>query len=174
MPKDDPWEKLPMRRGDVVKVKHKTGRPRRYIDWELFEDLCKIQCTQQEIADFLRCSVDTLERAVKMEYKIPFAEIFAQKRGTGKISLRRKQYQMVEEEGNATLAIWLGKQYLGQAEPHQRIALEASKSARGESNDLPVVQVILPANGFEDPGQEMTVEKEVESVVESVKLSSED
>lgn len=41
-----------------------------------------------------------------------FSETFAIKRGKGKISLRRSQFQLAEK--NASMAIWLGKQYLGQ------------------------------------------------------------
>lgn len=37
---------------------------------------------------------------------------FAEKRKTGKISLRRMQWRLAEK--NATMAIFLGKQYLGQ------------------------------------------------------------
>lgn len=45
----------------------------------------------------------------------PIREVFgsfAQKRGAGKISLRRSQWRLAEK--NASMAIWLGKQYLGQ------------------------------------------------------------
>ena len=41
-----------------------------------------------------------------------FSEIFKEKRGLGKISLRRSQWRLAEK--SATMAIWLGKQYLGQ------------------------------------------------------------
>ena len=41
-----------------------------------------------------------------------FSEIFKEKRGLGKISLRRNQWRLAEK--SATMAIWLGKQYLGQ------------------------------------------------------------
>ena len=41
-----------------------------------------------------------------------FSEVFKEKRGLGKISLRRNQWRLAEKR--ATMAIWLGKQYLGQ------------------------------------------------------------
>lgn len=41
-----------------------------------------------------------------------FSDTFAEKRKTGKISLRRMQWRLAEK--NATMAIFLGKQYLGQ------------------------------------------------------------
>ena len=89
-----------------------TGRKRISIDWEAFDKLCGLQCTQEEIADFFSCSVDTIERAVKRDKGKSFAEYFLQKRGLGKVALRRNQFRMAET--SATMAIWLGKQYLDQ------------------------------------------------------------
>ncbi len=97
------------------------ARPRIEIDKSQFEKLCSIQCTQEEIAGFFNCSPDTIERWCKREYKEGFAEIYSKKRGVGKISLRRSQFRMAET--NPTMAIWLGKQYLGQREPQQEIQL---------------------------------------------------
>jgi hypothetical protein len=41
-----------------------------------------------------------------------FADVYAVKRGTGLISLRRSQFQLAQK--NAAMAIFLGKNYLGQ------------------------------------------------------------
>lgn len=90
------------------------ARPRKEIDKQQFEKLCSIQCTLSELAGFFGCSEDTIERWCRREYGVRFAEIYAQKRGIGKISLRRAQFRMAET--NPTMAIWLGKQYLGQTE----------------------------------------------------------
>lgn len=93
------------------------ARRRVEIDKEQFEKLCELQCTETEIAGWFSCSADTIERWCKREYKIGFAEVFAQKRGKGKIALRRYQFQLAEK--NAAMAIWLGKQYLDQKEPEK-------------------------------------------------------
>lgn len=90
------------------------ARPRIDIDKTQFEKLCGLQCTKEELAGYFECSEDTIERWCNREYKASFAVVFAQKRVTGKISLRRSQFRMAET--NPTMAIWLGKQYLGQAE----------------------------------------------------------
>lgn len=90
------------------------ARPRIEINKEQFEKLCSIQCTSSEIAGYFDCSESTIERWCKREYKENFDEVFAKKRGIGKISLRRSQFRMAET--NPTMAIWLGKQYLGQTE----------------------------------------------------------
>jgi len=84
------------------------------IDFEEFEKLCEIQCTLAEIASWFRCSEDTIERRCKDHYKTTFAEAFKKYSGKGKISLRRTQFRLAER--NTAMAIWLGKQYLGQTD----------------------------------------------------------
>lgn len=93
------------------------ARPRIEIDKEQFEKLCGLQCTLVEIACYFDCSEDTIEKWCKREYKMGFADIFHIKRSAGKISLRRSQFRMAET--NATMAIWLGKQYLGQTDKQE-------------------------------------------------------
>lgn len=88
------------------------ARPRKQIDQKQFESLCQLQCTLDEICGFFDCCTDTLESWCKRTYKQGFSEVFKQKRGVGKISLRRSQFRLAEK--NANMAIWLGKQYLGQ------------------------------------------------------------
>ena len=93
----------------------KMGRPEIEIDWKTVDKLCLIQCTAEEIASVLGCSSDTIERRCKKEYEITFAEYIRQKAQGGKASLRRKQWSAADG-GNVTMLIWLGKQYLGQAD----------------------------------------------------------
>jgi len=89
-----------------------TGRPRKEIKQETFEKLCAMFCTEEEIAGFFECSVDTLERWSKRTYDCSFAEIYAEKKQGGKISLRRAQMRLAEK--SPAMAIFLGKNYLGQ------------------------------------------------------------
>lgn len=103
------------------------ARPRIDIDRTQFENLCGLQCTKQEIAGWFNCSEDTIERFCKREYKANFAVVFAKKRAAGLMSLRRSQFRLAES--NATMAIWLGKQYLGQTDrPRDFIDTEDSTS----------------------------------------------
>lgn len=90
------------------------ARPLKEIDRKNFESLCAIQCTKEEICAFFEVTDKTLESWCKRTYKAGFSEVFRQKRGKGKISLRRAQFQLAQK--NANMAIWLGKQYLGQKE----------------------------------------------------------
>jgi hypothetical protein len=96
-------------------AKKKTGRPLLDVNWDTVNKLCLIQCTGEEIASFINISYDTLERACKREQKVRFADYILQKKEGGKASLRRKQWKLVED-GNPTMCIWLGKQYLGQTD----------------------------------------------------------
>lgn len=91
------------------------ARPRKEISWKQFDKLCQLQCTLRELASFFECSEDTIERAVERDKGMSFADYFDQKRGLGKIALRRKQLELAMK-GSIPLLIWLGKQYLGQAD----------------------------------------------------------
>lgn len=88
------------------------ARPRKEIDKKQFENLCALQCTHDEICAWFDVTVKTLESWCKRTYGDSFSKVFAQKRGKGKISLRRSQWQLAEK--SASMAIWLGKQYLNQ------------------------------------------------------------
>ena len=82
------------------------------IDKKQFENLCGLQCTLLEICDFFDVEDDTLNSWCKKTYGTTFSEVFKRKRGKGQISLRRMQWKLAEK--NAAMAIFLGKQYLGQ------------------------------------------------------------
>ncbi|MBU2177639.1 MAG: hypothetical protein KJ556_21310 [Gammaproteobacteria bacterium] len=91
----------------------KMGRPKIEIDWTEFDKLCAIQCTEEEIAAWFKCTVDTLNARCKGKYKQTFSEVYAQKRQAGHTSIRRNQFKRMQD-GSDTMLIWLGKQYLGQ------------------------------------------------------------
>ena len=82
------------------------------IDKKQFENLCGLQCTLLAICDFFDVEDDTLNSWCKKTYGTTFSEVFKLKRGKGQISLRRMQWKLAEK--NPTMAIFLGKQYLGQ------------------------------------------------------------
>ena len=89
-----------------------TGRPQKEIDKKIFENLCGLQCTLEEIAGVFDCSADTIERWCKREYGETFAETYKKHSAKGKMSLRRIQFRLAEK--SAAMAIFLGKNYLGQ------------------------------------------------------------
>ncbi|NUQ11245.1 MAG: hypothetical protein HUU26_02795 [Gemmatimonadaceae bacterium] len=91
--------------------KHKGGRPPIAISWPILDALLSVQATLVEVAEHFGYSEDTIQRAVEREHGVGFAEYSAQKRAKGKLSLRRKQFQLALG-GDRTMLIWLGKQYL--------------------------------------------------------------
>lgn len=127
-----------------------AGRPHKPFDKKIFEDLCAIQCTQEEIASIMHIDIDTLTSAVKRTYNDAYSVIYKRYAAPGKSSLRRDQFKMAKR--NATMAIWLGKQYLDQKDqqPAQIVteeilnnyqqmidqlrAIQASKSSSSTSN----------------------------------------
>lgn len=90
------------------------GRRPKEIDQKQFENLCGLQCTYDEICSWFDVTDKTLNSWCKRTYGKNFSEVFNEKRGRGKISLRRTQWELAKK--NASMAIFLGKQYLGQSD----------------------------------------------------------
>ncbi len=90
-------------------------RPKLEIDPEQVENMAAIGCTVDEMATILGCNKRTLER----RFVAPI------ERGRSRLnrSLRRKQAELALN-GNVTMLIWLGKQYLGQREKTDAVVRE--------------------------------------------------
>src|SRR6185369_10718412 len=101
---------------EPVITKSPRWQTRKEIDSKTFGGLCEVQCTLEEIAHVLGVSEDTVERWCKRTYELGFADTYKKFSAFGKTSLRRYQFEAAKK-GNATMLIWLGKQYLGQREP---------------------------------------------------------
>jgi hypothetical protein len=107
----------------------KMGRPEKPIDWKIFEDLCDIQCTHDELASLCKVARSTLYERAEKHYGEDFPTIYKRYSDGGKSSLRRTQFKIALR--NAAMAIWLGKQYLGQKD-HQ----EKEESPKQEDLEL--------------------------------------
>jgi hypothetical protein len=81
------------------------ARPRKQIDARQVETLAGMGCTGDEIAAVCGVSRDTIDRR--------FADALKVGREKGGATLRRQQWKLMKK-GNVTMAIWLGKQLLGQ------------------------------------------------------------
>lgn len=101
------------------------------INWELFHKLAEFQCTQREIADALSVSVDTLERACERELGVKLADLWEQKKGAGRARLRKIQWNLAPQ--SAGMAIFLGKQLLGQKNEPEHDPLVAAVARAGIS-----------------------------------------
>lgn len=95
-----------------------SGRPEIVINREEFESLCGIMCTLEEIAGVFHCSESTIRRWCLRTYTdgngkpLNFERVYKKLSAEGKMSLRRAQFRLAET--SAAMAIFLGKQYLGQ------------------------------------------------------------
>lgn len=95
------------------KIKTK-GRPRKKLNelgLRIVEQLAGFMCTEEEIAGFLGVTVETLHNESNEK---SFLECIKNGQKKGKASLRANQFRL--SKTNSAMAIWLGKQYLGQTE----------------------------------------------------------
>ena len=106
------------------------GRPKKPIDWDTVKKLCAIHCTGEEIASVIDVHYDTLNNRCNEEHGVNFSEYYKKASASGKMSLRRKQYE-VAMAGNVSMLIWLGKNMLNQRD-----------QVDTEVKDLPPIQVI--------------------------------
>lgn len=112
------------------------GRPKRELDakdLKFFDAMCVAGVFEQDIADVLGVSTDTINRICKDLFGIGFAVYRKQKTLLGRVRLRQKQHE-VALMGNVAMLIWLGKQELDQREPGRDY--EPPPAAEASSVDL--------------------------------------
>ena len=85
------------------------------IDWAKVDKMARAQSSAASIADALGIHWATLRSHCMTDHKIELSEYIRLKKTEGMENLRVKQYD-VAMEGDKTMLIWLGKQYLGQSE----------------------------------------------------------
>ena len=90
------------------------SRPKKEFDQKEFEDLCKIQCTRNDICIVFDCDPKTLTRFCEDTYQAGFKEVFERYSIDGRSSLRRNMFNMAKTK--PVMAIWLSKQYLGMSD----------------------------------------------------------
>lgn len=95
-----------------------NGRPPREFNAQIFENLCQIQCTVNEIEAVFQTDQRTVDKWCQREYGESFSTIYKRFTEMGKPSLRRFQWNLAKT--NTSMAIWLGKQYLGQKDPDNK------------------------------------------------------
>ena len=99
-----------------------NGRPPIQIDQKMFENLCAIQCTEEEIAGVFECSIDTVNNWCKQTFGETFSDTYKIYSQKGKASLRRTQFKLAEK--NPGMAIFLGKNWLGQTDKVEQTVME--------------------------------------------------
>ncbi len=90
---------------------HRSGAGRKRIEIGLaeVEKLAGLQCTDEEIAAFFGVSPRTIERRKKQP---AFAEVLAQGRSKGRLSIRRQLFGLAAK-GQIAAVIFLAKNVLG-------------------------------------------------------------
>ena len=97
----------------------RTGRPKAEYDIKQFVDLIGLGCDGEEICWWFRdetgkpANIDTLSRWCVRTFGMTFQDYRRQNGAMAlKIKVRRNQVKLSEK--SASMAIWLGKQYLNQ------------------------------------------------------------
>lgn len=96
-----------------------AGRPAKEFDRKTFVDLVGLNCDEKEICWFFRdnegkpANVDTLSRWCVRTFGVNFQEYCKQNRGLA-LRIKLRQAQMKLAEKSAAMAIFLGKNMLGQ------------------------------------------------------------
>lgn len=101
---------------DELRTGPKLRGPRTQKDFKVFEKLCEIQCTVEEVAAAFDCHWQTLAARVEEKYGDKFSQVYKAKRALGRKSLRRAQWDNAIEGKNTQMQIHLGKNVLGQSD----------------------------------------------------------
>jgi PBSX family phage terminase large subunit len=124
----------------VAGKKGRSGRKPIEINYDELRKVCALHPTDEELASFLQCSVDTITNLKKNNPE--FLVAYNEGKGTGKLSLRRRQWNSAlgevkrDAKGNAievlippnvTMQIWLGKQLLRQSDTPDLAVLDAQQ-----------------------------------------------
>ncbi len=110
----------------------KMGRPVKSFDKKTFVDLIGIGCGADEICWFFRdesgkpVNIDTLSRWCVREFGCTFQD-YRRQNGAMFLKIQLRKNQIALSKTSAAMAIFLGKNYLGQAD---------EPVARDDDNDL--------------------------------------
>lgn len=99
------------------------GRNAAELDYNIVDTALYYGATLKQVQFLLEkkgisLSTKTIERVIKRDKELTFAEYREYNHGGAKLKLAQKQYE-VAMKGNATLLIWLGKNWLGQTDKNE-------------------------------------------------------
>lgn len=104
--------KIPLVTPDLDEEKLTGKLPPKPIELRIVLYWMDLGATAQEIAGAHYCGIDTLNRRLREHCGMTFAELKEKVCGRAKVELRKNQFNLTKT--NATMGIWLGKQWLGQ------------------------------------------------------------
>lgn len=138
-----------------------VGRPPIEIDKDQFEKLCAIFCTEEDIANIFDCNIDTVSAWCERTYGQNFSEMYKKLSSRGRASLRR--YQFAQAKKSPAMAIFLGKNYLGQtdkddidkqiAEQELQVKKQLAQELNGDGGEIKI-QIVRAGNKLEEDDDE--------------------
>lgn len=131
-----------------------NGRPPREFDQKLFENLCFVNCTVNEMECILSCDQRTLDVWCQRTYGERYSTVYKRFSENGKSSVRRNQLNL--SKTNASMAIWLGKVWLGQKDPVEELNTKRIVGALEQIQKLKILNddQQQPGNDNPNPVQE--------------------
>jgi hypothetical protein len=115
----------------MAKKKASVGRPKIDINLDELERLSALNCTMPELAAFFKIPLRTLEDRFTNDPKV--RDCIERGREVGKLSIRRKQIQIMNDTNSVPMAIWLGKQLLGQRDKHDVVTEDRTDSTLNDA-----------------------------------------
>lgn len=110
------------------------------INKKQFENLCKLQCSLEEMASWFECDEADILDWCADTYGEGFEAVFDKKSKAGLIGLRRAQFKLAEK--SAPMAMFLGKQYLGQ---DNKVDVKLSAEEGDDGDDAFLAAIITSA-----------------------------
>ena len=89
----------------------------------------------------MKRAVSVLHRAAKRDLGVTLGDYMEEARQAGLTSLRAKQFEMAMQ-GDKTMLVWLGKQYLGQTDK-RHLEQDITQQTMGQ------IKIYIPDNGRE-------------------------
>lgn len=132
---------------EEVKEKRVFGRPRKPFDWDLVESLVILEATEEFVASrilaknnqeenrkSIQSTIKFMQRRIHERFGCTFVEYRDKRVESRRIALRQWQWKAAQN-GNATMLIWLGKQYLNQRDKHD---IDSEVKVTGEDNKITI------------------------------------
>lgn len=124
----------------VINIPPDGKLPEKVIDINQVIYWAKLQCTQEEVAGCFQIDTKTLNARLEETIGMTYSMLREKVQGEGKASLRRMQFRQAEK--NSSMAIWLGKQWLGQKDkddsniaPHDKALAFADAYIKAEAEN---------------------------------------
>jgi len=117
------------------------GRKRAELDYNIIDTALYYGATMNQVMFLLekkdmKYTRKTIERCIKRDKGMTFSEYREYCHGGSRLKLAQKQFE-VAMSGNATLLIWLGKQWLGQKDKLEQSVDEGTQKIFTLNYSLP-------------------------------------